>query len=150
MTRISAGSYSGAQINQGQTIDIVLNSNGADIEKHDNESFKGEDVFYRKDAGKLVSYFVKGTSFKSGQDVQTGFKSDVPVALYMNTATEGKGFGGQIISSGTTKLTFYSPGISSVRLEGSILPKVNSGSNWVMVNIPEGTYEIELLGVPRI
>ena len=87
---------------------------------------------------------LKGTSFKSGQDIQTGFKSDAPVALYMKTAIDGKGIGGKILSSGS-KVTFYAPDISSVKLEGRNFSNVNSGANWLSVNIPEGTYELEIL-----
>lgn len=90
--------------------------------------------------------FIKGTSFHSGSEVQAGFKSDAPVALYMNTSTDGKGMHGKIISSGT-KVTFYYPGVSAVKLEGSIIPVDISESNCVSVNIPEGTYTIELLGL---
>ena len=145
MTRIVSGAYTGCNINQGSVVDVALTSGGTASGTNETETFQCENVVYRKLEGKLLSYFVKGTSFKSGQAIQTGFKSDTPVALCMNTAADGKGISGKIISSGT-KVTFYAPDISLVRLEGSILPKVNSGSNWVMVNIPGGTYEIELLG----
>lgn len=145
LTRIASGDYTGSEIAQGKIVDVALTSNGNSTGQHDSETFQGENILYRKASGKFISYFVKGTSFKSGQDIQTGFKSDAPVALYMNTSDD-KGNSGQIISSGT-KVTFYAPGISSVRLEGKDLSNVNSESNSVSVNIPEGTYEIELLGL---
>ncbi|MFC1761054.1 hypothetical protein ACFL6U_03130 [Planctomycetota bacterium] len=146
LTRLKNGAYSVCNITQGNIVDVALSSGGTVSGTNETESFQGENVVYRKLAGKLVSYFVKGKSFKSGQDIQTGFKSDAPVALYMNTAIEGKGLSGKIISSGT-KVTFYSSDISSVRLEGRKLPVDMSEPNCVSVNIPEGTYAIELLGL---
>ena len=144
MKRIAAGDYTGSEITQEQIVDVALASDSNSKREYGSETFQGEDIFYRKKAGELVSYFIKGTSFKSGTDIQTGFKSDTPIALYVNTVTDGKGISGQIISSGTN-VTFYAPDISSVRLEGKNLPIVNSGSNSVSVNIPEGNYKIDLI-----
>ncbi|MEP4743090.1 MAG: hypothetical protein ABJX94_00135, partial [Flavobacteriaceae bacterium] len=61
---------------------------------------------------------------------------------------DGKGMSGKIISSGS-KVTFYTPNISSIKLEGRNLPMVSSGANWVSVNIPEGTHKIELLSLTK-
>ena len=77
--------------------------------------------------------------------MKTGFTSDAPVALYMNTETDGKETSGTIISPGT-KVSFYYSGISSVKLEGRKIPVDISESNCVSVSIPKGTYTIELLG----
>ena len=144
MTRITSGSYTGCKITQGSVADVALTSGGTNSETNETESFQGENVVYRKLAGKLVSYFVKGTSFNSGQKIQTGFKSDTPVALYMNTAIDGRGSRGKIISSGS-KVSFYAPDISSVRLEGRKLAGDRSEPNCVSVTIPKGTYSIELM-----
>ena len=144
LNRIASGDYTGAQITQEQIVDIALTSNGNSTGQLGSETFQGENIFYRKASGEFISYFVKGTSFTSGQDIQTGFKSDEPVALYMNTANEDKKISGQIISPGT-KVTFYYPNISSVKLGGKDVSIDGSGSNWVSVTIPEGTYAIELL-----
>jgi hypothetical protein len=144
LTRIATGDYTGSEITQGQVVDVALTSDGYSTGQYGSENFQGENILYRKSSGELISYFVKGTSFKSGQDIQTGFESDTSVALYMNIVADGKASSGQIISSGTI-VTFYAPCISSVRLEGKDLPNVNSGSNSVSVNIPKGTYKIELL-----
>jgi len=145
MTRITAGDYIGSEITQKQIVDVALTSDGKSTGKYNSETFRGENILYRKASGDFVSYFVKGTSFITGQDIQTGFKSDAPVAIYMNTATDGKGMSGQIISPGT-KVTFFASDISSVKLESKKLPIKSSGLNWVSVTIPEGTYKIELLG----
>ncbi|WP_297089329.1 hypothetical protein [uncultured Draconibacterium sp.] len=144
MDRIVAGAYSGCKIKQGPVVDVALNSGGITLEQYEQESFMGQDIFYRKLAGKLLSYFVKGTSFKSGEDMENGFKSDAPLALYMNTAKDDKGSSGKIISSGAS-VTFYNSDVSSVKLNGNKLTNVASGENWVRVRIPKGTYTIELV-----
>lgn len=144
LTRIVSVDYTGSEITQRQIVDVALTSDGKSTGKYDSETFQGENILYRKASGKFISYFVKGTSFQSGQDIQTGFKSDTPVALYMNTAIDGKGSSGKIISFGT-KVTFYAPDISSIKLEGKKVPVDISVPNCVSVNIPAGTFKIELL-----
>jgi hypothetical protein len=143
MKRITAGDYTGSEITQGQIVDVALTSDGNYTGEYSSENFQGENIMYRKASGKFISYFAKGTSFKSGQDIQTGFKSDTPVTLFMNTAN-GKESSGQIISSGT-KVTFYAPDISSIKLEGKKVPFDISEPNSVSLNIPKGTYTVELL-----
>ncbi|WP_273277215.1 hypothetical protein [Maribacter polysiphoniae] len=144
LKRITTGDYTGSEIIQQKIVDVALTSDGISTGKYDSEIFQGENILYRKDSGRFISYFVKGKSFKSGQDIQTGFKSDDPIAIYMNTATDGKGISGKIISSGT-KVTFFASDISAVKLDGRSIPIVNSESNQVSVNVPEGTFEIQLL-----
>lgn len=144
MNRMVSGTYTGCTINQGNVVDVAFTSGGTTLGTNETESFQCENIVYRKLSGKLVSYFVKGSSFKSGQDIQTGFKSDTPVALYMNTVVDGKGTSGKIISSGT-RVTFYAPGISSVKLDGRKISIDILEPNSVSVNIPKGTYELELL-----
>lgn len=144
LTRIVSGDYTGSEITQGQVVDVALTADGNSAGQQGSETFQAENILYRKASGKFISYFVKGTSFKSGQDTQIGFESDASIALYMNAGTDGKRLSGKIISSGT-KVTFYAPDISAVKLEGRNLPNVNSGAGWVSVNIPGGTYELELI-----
>ncbi|ALJ05408.1 hypothetical protein APS56_09880 [Pseudalgibacter alginicilyticus] len=143
LTRIAVGNYTGSEITQENIVDVALISGGKTLETNKTESFQGENVVYRKLTGKLISYFVKGVSFISGRDVQTGFKSDDPIALFMNTKN-GKGNSGKIISSGTY-VTFYAPNISSVKLDGEKIPVEKSKEHGIRVNIPEGNYTIELL-----
>ncbi len=144
LSRIESGDYTGSKITQRQIVDVAVTSDGNSIGAYGSETFQGENILYRKASGEFISYFVKGKSFKSGQDIQTGFKSDASVALYMNTATDSEGVNGKIVSPGTD-VTFYAPDISSVRLEGNKLPIVDTGSNWLRVNIPKGTYNLELM-----
>ncbi len=143
LTRIARGNYTGSQITQNQAVDVALASDGNSTGQNGTETFQGENILYRKAAGEFIFYFVKGTSFISGQDIQTGFKSDEPVALYMNTTTDGKGMSGQIVSSGS-KVTFYAPDISAVKLDGRKVSVEILDSNCVSVNIPNGTYTIDL------
>ena len=146
ITRIASGNYTGSEITQGQIVDVALTSDGKSTSQYGLEDFQGENIFYRKASGKVLSYFVKGKSFKSEREnIKTGFKSDIPVALYMKNTNDGQGIKGKIVSPGTN-VTFYAPGISSVRLDSKDLTNVLSEANSVSVNIPKGTYNIELIG----
>ena len=141
MTRIVSGEYTGSKITQNQVVEVALVSDGKIAGENGMESFKGEDIFYRKVSGKLDSYFVKGMAFDNGNPIRTGFDSDSSVALYLNNSE--KGMQGKIISTGAN-LSFYYPEISSVKLDGIPLNTVDSGSNWLKVIIPEGIFAIEL------
>ena len=138
MTRIISGAYSGCNITQGSVVDVALTSGGTASGTNETESFQCENVVYRKLAGNLISYFVKGLSFNDGQSIRHGFQADASVAVYM------KGSLGKITSSGTM-VTFYYPEISSVQLNGNTVPSVKSGRNWVRVHIPKGTFAVKLL-----
>lgn len=144
LTRIASGNYTGSEITQKEIVDVALTSNGNSTEQYGLETFQGENILYRKASGKFISYLVKGKSFITGKDIQTGFKSDVSVAIYMNASSSRQASKGQMVSPGTN-VTFYAPNISSVRLEEKNIPIIDSGVNWIRVNIPKGTYEIELL-----
>ncbi|MDN3666965.1 hypothetical protein QWY92_16335 [Algibacter miyuki] len=143
LTRIVAGDYSGSEITQKEIVDVALTSNGNSVEKYGSETFQGENILYRKASGKLISYFLKGKSFKSGQGNSIGFKSDNSVALSMNCDVDGKGMSGKIISPGT-KVTFYAPSISSVKIDGINVPIDVLKTNSVSFSIPEGTFKLEL------
>lgn len=144
LKRITTGDYSGSEISQGQVVDVALTSHGNVIGKRGLEFFQGEDIVYRKLGGKLVSYFVKGLSFKSGQHTLIGVQSEASVALSMNIGVDAKSATGKIVSPGT-KVTFYAVGISSVKIDGIKVPIVNSKANNVTVIIPKGTFKVELL-----
>ncbi|MDF7808667.1 hypothetical protein P4E94_14550 [Pontiellaceae bacterium B12219] len=146
MNRIGSGAYTGCRIHQGNVVDVALTSRGTAVENYETESFQGENIVYRKVAGQLDSYFVKGTAFESERNILPGFKSDTPVVVYLTVAAAGKGMSGQIISSGSN-VTFYAPAISSVKLNGVNVPVEFSQPDGVSLNIPEGTYAIELLGI---
>lgn len=144
LKRITTSHYTGSKITQEQVVDIVLASNGNAVGQYGTETFQGENILFRKKTGKFISYFVKGSLFKTEQGSIADFKSDLPVTLYLNFATNNTVTKGKIISPGT-HIKFFAPNVSSVKLNGNKVPITNSGTNWVSVNIPKGTYSIELL-----
>ena len=138
MTRISGTGYTGASIVQGGITDIALESAGTGIITYSGVSFQGLATWYRDDSGLVSSYFVReGSSFDDGVSPQVGFGSVSDVSIYMNEIK------GRIVSPGTN-VTFYYPGIGGVLLNDSPLSVISSGSDWVQVNIPAGTHEVEL------
>ncbi|ALJ05410.1 hypothetical protein APS56_09890 [Pseudalgibacter alginicilyticus] len=143
LKRIAVGEYTGSEIFQENIVDVALISGGTTLGTNKTESFQGENIVYRKLAGKLVSYFVKGSLFKSGVGNQIGFKSDDSVALYMNTVSSN-GISGKIVSSGT-HVTFYGSGISFVKLDDKEITVDHVEPNSVRVKIPEGTFKFEIL-----
>ena len=143
LKRITKGNYTGSKITQEKVVDVALTSNGETKVKYGSETFQGENIFYRKASGKFISYFVKGKSFLSKKQRQTGFKSDDSVVIYMNIINTQQ-LKGRIISHGT-RVTFYAPGISTIKLDGVKVPVDISEPNSISANIPEGTFEIELL-----
>ncbi|MFY0715266.1 hypothetical protein J1D01_16510 [Seonamhaeicola sp. NFXS20] len=143
LKRIVKGNYTGSKITQEKVVDVALTSNGETKVKYGSETFQGENIFYRKASGKFISYFVKGKSFTSKKHIQTGFKSDDSVVVYMNVINTQQ-LKGRIISHGT-RVTFYAPGISTIKLDGVKVPVDISEPNSISVNIPKGTFVIELL-----
>ena len=134
MNRIDSEAYTGTEIAQGEVVDVALTSRGTSAGSQDSTSFTGEDVVYRTVSGDLTSYFVKGNSFRDGLE---GFTSTRWVALYVRDAS------GKIVSPGAN-VTFYYPGISSVKLNGKPASTVGSGENWVAVYVPAGEHAVEL------
>ncbi len=138
MTRISGTGYTGASIAQGSIEDIALESAGTSVITYSGVSFKGLATWYREDGGLMTQYFVRnGSSYDDGTSPQVGFDSVSDVSIYMNEMK------GRIVSPGTD-VTFYYPGVSGVSLNGSPLIRIDLGADWVQVNIPAGTHEIQL------
>jgi hypothetical protein len=142
MKRIAAGAYSGSEIRQGAVVDTAFVSDGEKISRHGKESFLAENIVIRKISGTLRSYFVKGRGFSDGQTIPGGFKSDTAIAIYM------KGSLGKMTSLEDSEVTFYYPEISSVQLNGSLVPLIDSGPNWARIAIPAGTFSIALNAIP--
>jgi hypothetical protein len=139
MTRISGGSYTGANIAQGGSVeDISLESAGTSVVTYNDLSFRGLAAWYRLEGGLLTSYFVrKGRSLDDGLAPRVGFESPNDVSIYVN------GTAGSIISP-NAPVTFYYPGIVGVSLDGgSPISNISSGTDWVQVSIPSGTHEME-------
>ncbi|MCK4751861.1 MAG: hypothetical protein KAS75_00340, partial [Planctomycetes bacterium] len=141
MTRISGTGYTGASIAQGGITDIALESAGTSTITHSGVSFNGLATWYRNDSGLVTSYFVrKGQSFDDGISPKVGFSSVSDVSIYIGNRE------GRIISEGTN-VTFYYPGILGVLLNGSGVPNISSGTDWVEVNIPSGTHKVQFTTV---
>jgi hypothetical protein len=139
MSRITGTKYSGAKVDIGtNTSDIVLESSSDKSISYQGVSFKGITTFYRLNSGTASTYFVKkGTSFDNGKTAKKGFTSVANVSVQLKEKT------GSIVSPGTD-VTFYYPGITSVSLNGNVLPNISSGSGWVKVNIASGTHKLDL------
>ncbi len=140
MARVSGTGYTGAKVTQGSIEDYALEAAGTSQVTSGNIIFQGLAAWYRLDSSTLTSYFVrKGNYFDDGSTPRVGYSSVSDVSVYLNGAK------GRIISP-SSDVTFYYPGITAVALEGcSNLSIVDSGTNWVKVNIPEGTYNLELI-----
>ncbi len=143
-SRISAAEYTGCKIVQGPIEDMAFVSEGRSPGVQGGKKFQGEDVLFRTNKGKLVSYFVKGLSFDNGQSVRCGFKSDKSIALYMNSASVSSGMQGMITSRGA-KVTFYYPEIQSVSLNGKTAEITASGQDWIQIRIPTGTFTMDIV-----
>ena len=143
MTRVSSANYTGASITQGSIKDIALESSGAGVVTYGNVSFKGLACWYRLNSGSSTSYFVrKGTAFDDGSSPRVGFESNGAVSIHL------EGGKGRIVSPGTL-VTFYYPQITGVKENGQSLTIVDSGTDWVQVNISSGTHEIETVLAAR-
>lgn len=141
MTRLSVSGSSGARIDHGAgVIDYAFESTGAASLTHDGNTFTGRALLCRKDSDDAnVFYFVrKGTSFSTTHGPAVGFVSSEDVSVHM------RGTGGSIVSPGTS-VRFTYPAISGVTLDGSTAGIIDSGTHWVEVNVPSGTYSVELL-----
>ena len=144
MTRIIVEGYSGSKIVQGTVQDVALVSGGSSVGQQEGKSFQGENILFRTDAGKFVSYFVKGLSFDNGESMRCGFKADESVALYMNSSSVKSGMNGMITSKGTS-VTFYYPEISSVKINGKMAEMNSAGKNWMQIQIPSGTFTVDII-----
>ncbi|NLY18522.1 MAG: DNRLRE domain-containing protein [Clostridiaceae bacterium] len=138
MSRISGSGYTGASINHGSgTIDYALESFGTSDITYGGVTFRGLSTLYRKVNGATNFYFVrKGRNFNDGGSVRRGFSSTGDVSVYIKDKS------GNITSSGSN-VTFYYPGITGVKLNGSNVQVQSSGSNWVTVYVPAGTHTVE-------
>ncbi|MCK4752979.1 MAG: DUF5011 domain-containing protein [Planctomycetes bacterium] len=145
MNRISGSKYTGASISQGGSVeDVALESDGKRLITHNGVTFQGLASWYRLDSGVVSSYFVrKGCVFDDGLAPRVGFESSEDVSIHVEDTV------GRIVSPSVTTVTFYCPDVTGVFLNGSPLSNTNSGTDWVQVHIPSGTYELELVtGLP--
>lgn len=137
MVRIADKNSSGVRIDHGDEIrDYLIESSGSSLQEIAKDlSFQGRATAFRSDKSDLAFYFVrKGTAFKSQK---AGFSSDKPVSIHLH------GNYGMVVSGGT-EITFETPGLKNVLLDGIEVAPLTVKDNSVKVFIPAGTFSIEL------
>ncbi|MFC1761053.1 hypothetical protein ACFL6U_03125 [Planctomycetota bacterium] len=144
LTRIETDEYTGCKIVQGELEDVALTSDGRTTGHQGEKTFQGEDVLFRTASEKLASFFVKGVSFDDGHSTRCGFQADESIALYMNSSAAPSGMRGMITSNGT-KVTFYYPEITSVKINGNAAEVTASGRGWVQIQVPSGTFRVDMV-----
>ena len=144
LSRIETDGYTGCKVVQGTIEDVALTSSGKTAGQQGDTMFQGEDIFFRMDSGKLASFFVKGVSFDSGHNPRCGFQADESIVLYMNSSAVPSGMHG-MISSKETKVTFYYPEITSVKLNEKVVEVMASDQGWVQIQVPSGTFKVDVV-----
>jgi hypothetical protein len=143
MSRLAGDGITGASIDHGNNqVDYALESDGVADRTYDGVTFRGTAAVYRKTNSAVKFYFVrKGMTFNDGGPTRQGFDvlTGKPISLYLRDRT------GDIVASASDSVKFYSPSITDVKLDGTPLPIIARGNNWVTVNILPGTHTIELL-----
>jgi len=140
MSRLSGTGYTGAEVDLGSSIvDIALESSGTSTVAHNGISFRGQATLYRQSSGNLSFYFIRGGRlFDDGVSPRRGFSSNSDVSVYV------KEIEGKIISPGA-EVTFYYPDITDVLLDGETSTVLETGTGWVKVSVPSGTYDLEFV-----
>lgn len=133
-SRISDPQFTGgSMLHDGGIVDYALESNGEQVLTNGTASFQARALLYREDNSAPIFYFArKGRSFSMNG---IGFESDAPVSIY------ARGQAGVIISPGAT-ITLRGPGMGSITFETSV-SVVSSGSDFIEVVLPEGSYEFQ-------
>lgn len=144
LKRIVTDDYTGCKIIQGDIEDVAITSGGRSTGHQGKITFQGENVLFRTESGKFVSFFVKGVSFDNGQSIRCGFQADESIALYMNSSAVTSGMNGMITSNGTT-VTFYYPEITSVNINENAAEITASGQNWIQIQVPSGTFRVDIV-----
>ncbi len=137
MTRIMSADYSGAEIVQGNINDIALCSNGNSIGSFNQARFKAEDVVFRSVRKKLISYFVKGESFSSGN---IGFEADQSISIFFST----KDNSGVISSTKATTITLLAPKAKTFESENPDVKVISAENSKIKVMIPAGKISFRL------
>ena len=143
MSRISGSGYSGAEVNLGDSVvDIAIESSDTSEVIHNGVSFRGTAGLYRLNNDSIGFYFVRGgRSFNDGATPCQGFASDTNAGVYIKDR-EGK------ITSLGAEVTFYYPGITDVLINGVSASVLDLGDDWIQINVPSGTHDIELVTIP--
>lgn len=143
VTRVCNSAYSGAVMNLGGSVtDVALESDGSEIVIFGNISFQGKAGVFRSGNHDSNFYFVrKGNYYNDGEEMRTGFSSDEDISIHVrknkgkiNTGTEG------------ANVTFYSPGINSIKIDGEQAVIIDAEEDlWVTVFVPGGEHELEFI-----
>lgn len=129
-TRISDKNFSGCSIrHSGNTIDLIMESEGEKLNTFKDISFVANFVLCRKSASGNQFYFVrKGSQFMQNK---VGFESDVPISIFAN------GNEGVIISDGGAIVKLKCAGISGLKFEPEV-EIIRKGKNFIDLKIPKG------------
>ena len=145
MTRLNpTGATGGVRIDLSGTVsDYALSSLGDSVvTSADGSSFQGQAVLYRRNAGKLSFYLLRGgRSFDDGSD--TGVSADRDCSVFL------AGDVGRIICSAAATITFSQPGITGVELDEVMLDPIDQVDGAVTVTIPTGSHQLRLHRVPQ-
>lgn len=128
--KITSEDFHGVIADRGKVSDFIFESM-ADKEIQNNEiTFFADFCVVRKQQKKVEFYFaINGKKLDAGK---VGFESDNPVTIY------ARGSEGAVVTGGAT-LKLIGQGIKNVQFTPSI-NVVNSGSDFVEVELGEGTY----------
>ena len=139
ITRIQPAGASGTEINHGDGIvDILMSSTGAAEVSYSNITFQGIAAVIRNLNNVHQFYIVKGANkFDDGSDPRKGFNSEMDISLFMKEKM------GKINSLGSN-VTFYYPHINGLELNGTPVAVMDSGPDWITVNIDAGIHDIKL------
>lgn len=140
ITRITGTDFSGARISSGNIIDTAIESQKTNSLVNEEVSFQGRSVWYRSYGGKVTSYFIRsGRSFNDGDTYRNGFESNNNVSIHIKDKT------GTIQAPSTSEVTFYYPGLSSVRVDSAGGTTISTGPNQVKISIPSGTHTLTFI-----
>ncbi len=129
---IAEDDLNGTRISHGEnTTDVLYSTVGKSLRTRDgNVRFRGKLALFRR-RNQTTSFYLlrRGRQFRRNE---IGFDAEHTMSLYMN------GTRGRISTLMKTSVTFYHPGLQSVKYEGRSLRIRERSSNSVTVDVPEG------------
>lgn len=148
LERIKAGDFYGTSIDFGNSINDYVFSGSCGTSasyfipaeegksSYDRIEFDADTAIVRKNKGSLGFFFIENGTYLTANE--QGMQSSKPVNVFIK---DGKG---KIEASVDTKLTFIFYGINGIKLNGENSECVKNKGN-IVVTIPAGSYEVELL-----
>lgn len=143
-SRLQGAGYTGLKLSHIQPFaDIALESDGESVCTLGTASFRAKAALWRHGTRGLEFYFIRsGSEFSDGADRPTGFRSTGDVSLHVN------GLKGKITTRRPVKVTFLSPGLTSVYLNGEHASSKEDPSGGIILEIPAGQHELRLERMP--